>query len=121
MIVGAGGTDRGLRKEEVHALLADAFEREPLDGKRVLVIIPDGTRSAPLPLLFELLYEVVGRRVKRLDYLVPLGTHPPMSPAALDQLVGLPAAQRATRYSDVAGCNYQRDRHHALNTIRSNP
>ncbi len=87
MLVGAGGTDRGLRKEEVHALLADAFEREPLDGKRVLVIIPDGTRSAPLPLLFELLYEVVGRRVKRLDYLVALGTHPPMSPAALDQLV----------------------------------
>ena len=117
MLVGAGGTDRGLRKEEVHALLADAFEREPLDGKRVLVIIPDGTRSAPLPLLFELLYEVVGRRVKRLDYLVALGTHPPMSPAALDQLVGVPAAERATRYSNVAVFNHEWDRPEALTTI----
>src|SRR5260370_28357094 len=117
MLVGAGGTDRGLRKEEVHALLADAFEREPLDGKRVLVIIPDGTRSAPLPLLFELLYEVVGRRVKRLDYLVALGTHPPMSPAALDRLVGVPAAERATRYPNVAVFNHEWDRPEALTTI----
>src|SRR5258705_2972254 len=102
MLVGAGGTDRGLREEEVHALLVDAFERERLDGKRVLVIIPDGTRSAPLPLLFELLYEVVGRRVKRLHYLVALGTHPPMSPAAPDPLGRVAAPQRAPRYPNLA-------------------
>src|SRR5258706_10149560 len=101
MLVGAGGTDRGLRKEEVHALLTDAFEREPLDGKRVLVIIPDGTRSAPIPLFFELLYEVVGRRVKRLHYLLALGPHPPMSPAAVHQLVGLPAPEPAAGHPKI--------------------
>src|SRR5260221_5761136 len=117
MLVGAGGTDRGIRKEEVTGLVGDVLEREPLDGKRVLVIIPDGTRSAPLPLLFELLYEVVGWRVKRLDYLVALGTHPPMSPAALDQLVGVPAAERATRYPNVAVFNHEWDRPEGLTTI----
>ena len=58
-------------------LLARALDPMPLDGKRVLVIIPDGTRTAPIPLLFRLLYEQVGRRVARLDYLIALGTHPP--------------------------------------------
>ena len=33
----------------------------PLEGKRVLVIIPDGTRTAPIPLMFRLLYEQIGR------------------------------------------------------------
>ena len=46
-----------------------------LDGKRVLIIIPDGTRSMPMPLMFNLFEELLGRRVKALDYLVALGTH----------------------------------------------
>ena len=61
----------------VRELLARALEPLPLDGKRVLVIIPDGTRTAPIPLMFRLLYEQIGRRVARLDYLIALGTHPP--------------------------------------------
>ena len=55
----------------------------------MLVIIPDGTRTAPIPLLFRLLYEQIGRRVARLDYLIALGTHPPMSEEAIEQLVGV--------------------------------
>jgi len=47
-----------------------------LDGKRVLIIIPDGTCTAPILLLFRLLHEQIGRRVARLDYLIVLGTRP---------------------------------------------
>jgi len=49
-----------------------------LANQRVLVIIPDLTRSAPIPLLFRLLYEVLGKQVARLDYLIALGTHSPL-------------------------------------------
>jgi lactate racemase len=54
--------------EELQELLASADD-ELLVGagldpthRRVLVIIPDGTRTAPIPLFFCLLYEQFGRR-----------------------------------------------------------
>ncbi|MBE9508135.1 MAG: DUF2088 domain-containing protein [Chloroflexi bacterium] len=59
-------------------------------GKRVLVIIPDSTRTAPIPLFFRLFRELLGEQVTALDYLVALGTHQPMDDAALSQLVGVP-------------------------------
>jgi lactate racemase len=117
MIVGAGASDRALGREDVRALLAHAFERERLDGKRVLVLIPDATRSAPIAHLFGLLYEVLGQRVRQIDYLIALGTHPPMAPDAIDRLVGVPAAERAERYPDVRIFNHQWDRLEALTTV----
>ena len=61
MITGQGSTTETLGSPGVQALLARALGPLPLDGKRVLVIIPDGTRTAPIPLLFRLLYEQIGR------------------------------------------------------------
>jgi nickel-dependent lactate racemase len=100
MVVGKGSTTAVLTTEEVQALLARADE-ELLVGagldlahKRVLVIIPDGTRTAPIPLMFRLLYEQFGRRAAQFDYLIALGTHPPMVLEAIDHLVGVAAVQR---------------------------
>lgn len=82
LVIGAGFPDRYLSEEEVSAILAQAFRSWDLTGKRVLLIIPDSTRTAPVPLFFRLLYEFLGKKVAALDYLVALGTHPPMSEAA---------------------------------------
>src|SRR3989442_311118 len=101
MILGKGSTTDILTVEDVQQLIAQACDPLPLDGKRVLVIIPDGTRTAPMPLLFRLLYAQLGRRVAQLDYLIALGTHPPMPEEAIDQLVGVSAHQRAERYPNV--------------------
>src|SRR5690349_11506785 len=100
MVVGKGSTTTALTKEDVQQLLAKADEQllvgAGLDPahKRVLVIIPDGTRTAPIPLMFRLLYEQFGRRVAQLDYLIALGTHPPMLQEAIDHLVGVTAVPR---------------------------
>ena len=56
----------------------------------VLVLIPDGTRTMPMPLMFETLERELGPRVAALDYLVALGTHPPMTDAQLSAPVGRP-------------------------------
>src|SRR5438093_2071895 len=101
MVLGKGSTTATLTTEDVQELLASADEEflvgAGLDpaNKRVLVIIPDGTRTAPAPLMFRLLYEQFGQRVAQLDYLIALGTHPPMLQEAIDHLVGVTAAQRA--------------------------
>ena len=107
MISGKGSPTALLTDEDVQQLVAQACETLALDGKRVLVIIPDGTRTAPIPLFFRTLYEQLGRRVEQLDYLIALGTHPPMPPEAIDQLVGVPANARTEQYPGVRIFNHQ--------------
>ncbi len=123
MVVGKGSTTATLTTEDVQELLASADE-ELLVGagldparKRVLVIIPDGTRTAPIPLLFRLLYEQLGRRVAQLDYLIALGTHPHMSQEAIDHLVGTTAVERTERYPNVRIFNHDWHDPQMLQTI----
>src|SRR5712691_76349 len=93
-MIGKGSITNTLTQEDARDLVAQACDTLQIDHKRVLVIIPDGTRTAPIPLMFRLLYEQFGRRVAQLDYLIALGTHPPMLQEAIDHLVGVTAAQR---------------------------
>jgi len=79
MTTGKGSTSTILTSEDVQQLLAQACESLPIDQKRVRVIIPDSTRTAPIPLFFRLLYQALGQRAAQLDYLIALGTHPPLS------------------------------------------
>ena len=121
MVIGGSETAGTLTAEQVAGFLATALDPLPVDGKRVLVIIPDGTRSAPTPLLFQLLWKSIGRRVARLDYLVALGTHPPMSDDDIDKLVGVPAAERAVSYPKTRIFNHRWDDPEALQTIGTIP
>jgi nickel-dependent lactate racemase len=88
MVTGKG-TDQGyLSKYEIREIVQDGLSSLVVDGKRVLVIIPDTTRTMPMPLMFELLNGALQCRVQQLDYLVALGTHPPLDDAKLSSLVG---------------------------------
>jgi len=68
--------------------VAEAVASVPISGKRVLIIIPDGTRTMPMPLMFGLFQKILKPLVTSLDYLVALGTHQPMTDAQLTKLVG---------------------------------
>jgi nickel-dependent lactate racemase len=92
MVVGKGYEADYLSEVETRELIAEALTQADLTGKRVLVIIPDSTRTAPIPMMFNLFRDLLTGRVAALDYLVALGTHPPMSDAALSQLIGQPVA-----------------------------
>jgi nickel-dependent lactate racemase len=109
--------DAGLNEEQVAAALERTQAALALDGKRALVIIPDATRSAPIPLLFRLLGDTFGRQACQLDYLIALGTHPPMSDEAIDHLVGMRADERSTRYPHTAIYNHQWDDPTTLSTL----
>src|SRR3954449_11697367 len=106
MIIEQGSTTGTLSDADVATLLARALDPMPLDGQRVLVIIPDGTRTAPIPLMFRLLYEQLGRRVAQLDYLIALGTHQPMPEEAISKLVGASSEERAEHYPNVQVFNH---------------
>jgi len=110
-LIGTEREDGYLDVEEVRTVVAGALDAADLDSRRVLVIIPDGTRTAPIPLFFRLFYEQLWamRRVAALDYLVALGTHPPMSEEALNRLVGATSEERAGKYAGINVFNHRWD------------
>jgi nickel-dependent lactate racemase len=82
---------------------------EGLDGRfahqKVLVLIPDQTRSLPLPYLYRAIVEVLSD-TKQLDFMVALGTHPPVSDEYLNKLIGISAEERRTKYKSVSLFNH---------------
>lgn len=88
MTIGLGFQDQYLDTNAVERVVEEALSGLALDGKRVLFLIPDGTRSMPMPLMFDLFEKHLSGRVAALDYLVALGTHQPMSDEQLSQHIG---------------------------------
>jgi nickel-dependent lactate racemase len=87
-VTGKSVLDGYLTRDDVAAVVREGLAPIPLDGRRVLVLIPDGTRTMPMPLVFGLLERELQPRVAALDYLVALGTHKPMDDERLGALVG---------------------------------
>jgi nickel-dependent lactate racemase len=97
------------------SLLTDDEVRNTLDAlaghftnQRVLVLIPDHTRSLPLPFLFRALVDVL-HDARQLDFMVALGTHPPLSDESLQKLVGITAEERTTTFRHVGLLNHAWD------------
>ncbi len=115
--VGRGLSTGVLPEAEVEAIVADGLARLPIAGQRVLLIVPDGTRSIPLPLFFRALMRQLRPRARAADVLVALGTHPPMSREALLRHVGLTEERYAAEYADVKLLNHAWKDPNALVTL----
>jgi nickel-dependent lactate racemase len=107
IMIGQGYEDRLLSEDEIRALMAEALDKAGLDNKRVLLIIPDGTRTAPIDVMFRLFHELLGGRVAALDALIALGTHMAMSDETINERVGISAAERAGKYAGVNFFNHR--------------
>ncbi len=77
-----------LKREDIEEVVEQTLSDINLKGKRVIVIIPDSTRTAPLPLFYRLLTESIGGTAKVLHFLIALGTHPPMDKEEINRLLG---------------------------------
>src|SRR5680860_807931 len=113
-VTGYSDLDHPLEVNQLDRLIADALAGLDLDGKRVLVIIPDGTRNAPIPHIYRSLYALLGESVASLDYLIALGTHPPMTEEGIAKLVGMNAEQRAASTPRSQVFNHEWHRPEAL-------
>ncbi len=65
-------------------------------GKKLLLIIPDGTRTAPIGRLFKGLHARLSGEAARIDIIIALGTHPAMSEEAINKRLEITAEERAT-------------------------
>ncbi len=117
MVVGKGVTTGHLSWEEVRHYTLEAFGQLNLQEKRVLVLIPDLTRNAPVPFFFRLLVETVKPRAKAMDFLLALGTHQRLSMERIAQRVGLTRRELAEKYGDLHFFNHAYDRPEELVAI----
>jgi nickel-dependent lactate racemase len=106
-----------LSDEQLRHAIAEACAAMPADGKRVLFIVPDQTRSMPMHTLVRALHANLAERVKRMDFLIALGTHPPLSEDAINALFGLSPEDRSTTFKDVGIYNHDWQNPDALSCI----
>jgi len=85
--------------------VVDAVAPE-LVGEKVLVIVPDQTRTAPIGPVFKALYDSVGAQTRALDVMVALGTHPPMSEEAICARLEISADERAGKFAGIGLLNH---------------
>jgi nickel-dependent lactate racemase len=80
--------DGALTEEAVVQFLQQALQALDVEGRRLLVLVPDATRTMPLPMVYKTLTETLDSRTAQLDFMIALGTHPPMTDKQLSRHFG---------------------------------
>jgi lactate racemase len=96
-----------LTRQEIHETLQAGLTGR-FAHQKVLVLIPDHTRSLPLPFLFRTLIEIL-QDARQLDFMVALGTHPALPEDALYSLVGISPEERTTKFRNIGLMNHTWD------------
>jgi len=60
MVIGKGNSSSHLNDFDLGQIVEESLTATDLDGKRILVLIPDGTRTMPMPLMFDLFEKHLG-------------------------------------------------------------
>ncbi len=107
--------DHLLSPDEIIGTLHKGLE-DKFHNQHVLILIPDHTRSIPLPFLFRSLVDIL-RDVQQLDFMVALGTHPPLSEESIHNLVGITAEERNTIFKHIGLLNHEWDTPSALTSL----
>ncbi|MDI3403402.1 lactate racemase domain-containing protein [Streptomyces cavernicola] len=102
-----GGPDTVLTDAQVTEFVTEQLSRAGLDGQSVCVVVPDATRSCPLPLLLSAVHGALAGRVSRLTVLIALGTHAAMDETQLAKHLGYPEGELAARYPGMTVLNHE--------------
>ena len=113
-MIGKGLEQGVLSDQEAIQIMAQTFDQLDLVGKKLLLIIPDTTRTAPMPMLYKAIYELVAPKVAAVDVLVALGTHPPMPEEKILEWVGITKSEHQQKYSKTRFFNHLWDDPKAL-------
>jgi nickel-dependent lactate racemase len=83
-----GGVGDRLDPEQVTAFVHRVLAGADLDAKRVCLVVPDRTRTCPLPLILTAFRDALAGRAKEVTVLIALGTHQGHSEDQLAQHLG---------------------------------
>ncbi len=91
----------------VENAIAEFFSKNNYTDKRVLLLIPDNTRSGPVGKIFKIIFDCIGQKVKALDCLVALGTHQPLSTEQICKRLDITTTERTGKYASVKFFNHE--------------
>jgi nickel-dependent lactate racemase len=103
--------------DQVRDVISRVCPAENYRNQRLLLIVPDGTRTAPVGLLFRELHRQVAEFTRAFDVLIALGTHQPMSESAMCQRLDISEAERREAFRRVQFFNHAWDNPAALKQI----
>ncbi|NLH18017.1 MAG: DUF2088 domain-containing protein [Phycisphaerae bacterium] len=86
-------------------------------GKRILLVVPDNTRSGPIGEIFQMIFEGLEGRAAAMGVLFALGTHQPMTEEQMCKRLTLTAEQRKGRYAGVKFFNHEWDKPETFRSI----
>ena len=98
-------------------LIAKACPARNYRAKKVLLLVPDATRTCPLGIFFTGLFDQIGAVTEAFDVMIALGTHPPMSEEAICGRLGISLEERRTHYRTVRIFNHAWDHPEELRPI----
>ena len=110
-------SNRMVLPEQVVDAIARTCPPDRYRDRRVLVIVPDGTRTAPVGLVFQALFKQIGASVRQLDVIAALGTHQPMSEAQFCERLEITEGERCSTYRQVQFFNHEWDNPKALRQV----
>ena len=117
MVIERQSKDGYVENEQAAEAIAEFFAQNDYTGKRILVLVPDNTRSGPVGDIFKIVYGCLEQKVKAIDVLVALGTHQPLTEEQICTRLGMTPGERSSKYASVKFFNHEWQKPEALTSI----
>ena len=121
MISQIAGNSSPLTNEQVNEVVAQSLPAAEYAGKKVLLIVPDATRTAPIGQLFKAIHAQICDSATKLDVMIALGTHHAMSEEAICERLEITIEERRKQYADVTFHNHEWDNPDAMRNLGTIP
>ena len=106
LVFRSAASGENVSPKQVAEVMATVCPAENYRDKKILMIVPDSTRTAPVGLMFKTLHEQIGGVTKNFDILVALGTHQPMSERAICERLEISTEEHKSTYRNVRFFNH---------------
>lgn len=106
MVIARENKGRLIGFNQAQEAISEFFAKNDYSGRKLLLIIPDNTRSGPVGEIFKIIYGLLCAKVEALDCLVALGTHPPMNEEQICRRLSITPQERKRKYSSVKFFNH---------------
>ncbi len=117
MVIFEENQREGISFGRTEKLVQKFFAQNDYGGKKLLLIVPDNTRSGPVGRIFQMIFECIGLKAALVDVLIALGTHKPISEDQICKRLQITESQRNEKYSKVRFFNHEWGNHQIFTSI----
>ncbi len=117
MIIERQNKDGSVDNSKAGEAITEFFAQNDYTGKRILLIIPDNTRSGPIGDIFKIIYDCLEQKAKAIDCLVALGTHQPLNEEQICTRLCMTADERKSKYASVKFFNHEWEKDETFTSI----